>query len=158
MLLLATSKLHIYFIKYHLLGPKYREKLVRIIFSIFHFNYSASSGEKWLLWLLEAGHWMWQRLSQKLLSGMYSDLQMLIATNTWESSSWFGSVKSGTSKSYQSHQNNCNRSAKNSEPKANTEECKCASWKKWARQQNSKQWKKKDGDFLHFSKEKKVHD
>lgn len=48
MILCATSKLHIYLVIYHIiLGTKYRERLVRIIFWIFHLNYPTTfQGEK----------------------------------------------------------------------------------------------------------------
>lgn len=42
MFLCATSKLHIYIIKYHILGPEYRGELVKFIFSLFPLNDSAS--------------------------------------------------------------------------------------------------------------------
>lgn len=46
MFLCATSKLHIYIIKYHILGPEYREELVKIILSLSHSNDSASFPKK----------------------------------------------------------------------------------------------------------------
>lgn len=94
-------QLHIYLIKSCILGPKYRGKCIRIIFSIFHLNYLASfqgndyynSGE-----LAIEHDKALQRLSPKLLTGTCGDLQMLIPNNTQQGSSGFGSIKSGMSK------------------------------------------------------------
>lgn len=97
MFLCATSKLHIYIIKYHILGPEYREELVKIIFSLSHSNDSASfqKKKKKKKIIMTLGNWPLNVSKLHKDGPKGSGWQMLVPSNTREGSSGFGLVSSG---------------------------------------------------------------
>lgn len=93
MFLCATSKLHIYIIKYHILGPEYREELAKIILSLSHSNDSASFQKKKIIMTL--GNWPLNVSKLHKDGPKGSGWQMLVPSNTLVGSSGFGLVLLG---------------------------------------------------------------